>query len=611
MEHLELNSVIGFAGTVKNGIILLPDNRSMIYALGSTIVKRDVINSHDQQFLQGHSDRVTCMSLSPSGRYLASGQVTYLGFQADVIVWDLETLEIVHRLRLHKVRVEDLAFSCNDKWLASIGVQDDNSLVVWNLETGKAVCGSPAASDACHTVKFCRHDEFTIITAGKLNMRVWNFDLANRKVRPTDCNLGKLQRTINTLYIDHNDEFVYAGTASGDVLKVNIRTKLFKHIGPKTRMPQGVVSMTETPSGELLVGGGDGTISVFDDTSLKVLRSIKLDAGGITCLAPHASGQIFFVATSQCSTYVVKYDGLVAELRSTCHSTKIHDVCYPAGYSELFATSSRNDIRVWNARTCAELLRIQIPNLDCNCIAFALDGKAILSGWSDGKIRAFGPQSGKLLYVINDAHVGGVTSIACAHDAEKVVSGGFDGSVRVWRVTSESRVMLGSMKEHKATVNCIKVRKDDSEFVSASSDGSCIIWDMSRFARNNSLFASTFFKAVLFHPDESQLLTTGTDRKITNWDAYDGSAIRIVDGSTAAEVNTLDIAGSGEFFVSGGGDKVVKLWHYDEGQCQAVGIGHSGGVSKVCVSPDQRNIISVGDEGAILIWNIPERFANT
>jgi hypothetical protein len=40
------------AGSVKNGIILLPDNRSMIYALGSTIVKRDIVNSHDQQFLQ-------------------------------------------------------------------------------------------------------------------------------------------------------------------------------------------------------------------------------------------------------------------------------------------------------------------------------------------------------------------------------------------------------------------------------------------------------------------------------------------------------------------------------------------------------------------------------
>jgi len=252
---------------------------------------------------------------------------------------------------------------------------------------------------------------------------------------------------------------------------------------------------------------------------------------------------------------------------------------FPAGYSELFATASFKDIRVWNARTCAELLRVQIPSLDCYAICFSRDGRAILSGWSDGKIRAFGPQSGKLLYVINDAHVGGVTAIACANDPDKIVSGGADGSVRVWRVTAESRVMLGSMKEHKAAVNCIKVRGNDLEFVTASSDGSCIIWDMHRFVRNNSLFASTFFKAVLFHPDESQLLTTGTDRKITNWDAYDGSAIRIVDGSSSAEVNTLDISAEGEFFVSGGGDKLVKLWHYDEGQCQAVGIGHSGTVS--------------------------------
>ncbi len=38
------------------------------------------------------------------------------------------------------------------------------------------------------------------------------------------------------------------------------------------------------------------------------------------------------------------------------------------------------------------------------------DGKSILSGWSDGKIRAFGPQSGKLLYCIQSAHPMGVTA---------------------------------------------------------------------------------------------------------------------------------------------------------------------------------------------------------
>jgi len=65
--------------------------------------------------------------------------------------------------------------------------------------------------------------------------------------------------------------------------------------------------------------------------------------------------------------------------------------------------------------------------------------------------------------------------------------------------------MVASMKEHKGPVNSLELRANDSECVSASSDGSCIVWDLHRFTRANSLFASTFFKAVLYHPDESQV----------------------------------------------------------------------------------------------------------
>jgi WD40 repeat protein len=59
--------------------------------------------------------------------------------------------------------------------------------------------------------------------------------------------------------------------------------------------------------------------------------------------------------------------------------------------------------------------------------------------------------------------------------------------------------------------------------LSACADGSCIIWDLSRFVRLKALFENTFFKAALYHPDESQILTTGTDRKIAYWDAFDGA----------------------------------------------------------------------------------------
>lgn len=40
-----------------------------------------------------------------------------------------------------------------------------------------------------------------------------------------------------------------------------------------------------------------------------------------------------------------------------------------------------------------------------NCVEFMPDGKSIVTGWSDGQVRAFTPQKGKLLYSIADAHI--------------------------------------------------------------------------------------------------------------------------------------------------------------------------------------------------------------
>lgn len=57
------------------------------------------------------------------------------------------------------------------------------------------------------------------------------------------------------------------------------------------------------------------------------------------------------------------------------------DIFY-SGYSDVFATCSKNDIRVWNTNTCKELLRITVPNMDCNTVAISVDGKSIVSGES-------------------------------------------------------------------------------------------------------------------------------------------------------------------------------------------------------------------------------------
>lgn len=332
-------------------------------------------------------------------------------------------------------------------------------------------------------------------------------------------------------------------------------------MGPAKRLfSQGVSCLAVLPSGDLLAGAGDGHIAKLGirDFELKARGELM---GAPTSISLAGDSAHFFCGTSQSNIYWVDCSKLQPELRSTCHSSRINDVAFPRNYSEVFATCALSDIRVWNCKNRAELLRIQVPNLECHCLAFSEDGGTILSGWSDGRLRAFLPQSGKLRFVINDAHVHGVTAVCPYSEAGRVISGGSQGEVRIWRLGKTTQTMEASMKEHRGRVWSIQLTRDNCQAVSSSSDGSCIIWDLHSHSRLLCLFESTVFRQVLFHPEETQLLTAGSDRKITYWERSDAQALRTLVGE-GKEVNALDITKAGLHFLSAGEDKTVRLWDY-------------------------------------------------
>jgi len=401
------------------------------------VVPRNLLKK-TQCFLQGHDNQVNCITVSKSGNLLASGQKTFMGFPADVIIWDFNARREIHRLSLHKVAVTSLAFSYNEMYLATLGGQDDNSLVVWEVETGQAVCGTPAASDTAHSVVFFNNTEFSLVTGGNYHVVVWQFDLPNKKLRASPANLGQLRRITTNLSIDEDDKVVYAGTTTGDILQIDLSRALFKQSCPRggvTRLfSLGVTCSKLLTDGDVLIGTGDGTIARICRDSLRIKGQCQV-LGGVTSLALTSDGTHFFAGSILSNIYWVDVDTLTAELRNTCHHERINYVAFPAGYSEVFATCSITDIRVWNATTRQELLRIQVPNMECYCLDFMRDGRSIVSGWSDGKVRAFLPQSGKLLYAINDAHKNGVTALALA-----------TSSAVAWRARSESGASVSRRK---------------------------------------------------------------------------------------------------------------------------------------------------------------------
>ncbi|XP_018423807.1 PREDICTED: cilia- and flagella-associated protein 52 [Nanorana parkeri] len=605
--QLELESVIGFNGHVPSGMICHPDREHLIYPLGCTIIIES-LSKKKQHFLHGHTNNVSCVTVSKSGRYLASGQVTYMGFKADIFLWDYAKRESCGKLTLHKVKVEALSFSPNDQYLVSLGGQDDGSVILWNVLTGEPICGSPASSvSAGHVLAltFFNNRDDIFITGGNRTLRVWEVDLPNRKLRPIECQMGQLKRVVTSLAVTEDDSCFYCGTTTGDILKMNAKTKLLNSYGPqKGRFSLGVTTLCLLKTGEILIGSGDGKLSLCNGQNYKAAKSVQLQ-GAITSITLRGQGHQFFVGTSQAQIYRFNYSEFKEELIATCHSEAINDIVFPFGTSELFATCAKNDIRVWHTTSHKELLRITIPNMTCNTIEFMRDGKSILSAWNDGKIRAFTPESGRLLYQIENAHSMGVTAIAATSDCKRIVSGGGEGQVRLWEIGRDSQRLVESMKEHKSAILCIKLKGNNRECVSASSDGACIIWDLVRFIRKQMILSNTLFRCLCYHPEEFQLITSGTDRKIGYWEVFDGSAIRDLEGSMSGAINGMDISDSGSHFVTGGDDKLVKVWDYNEGEVTQVGIGHSGSITKIKICPLYKYIISVSNDGAILRWKYP------
>jgi WD40 repeat protein len=316
-----------------------------------------------------------------------------------------------------------------------------------------------------------------------------------------------------------------------------------------------------------------------------------------------------FCATEKGNIYSVVAPDMTASLKGTCHTGSVTGVAFPQSTSEIFASCSlAGDIRLWHVPTGNELLRIEVPNQQCLCVCFNPAGSEIISGWSDGKIRAFGPETGRLLYVINDAHRQVTAITTYSLDTAHIVSGGSEGQVRVWQLgrNSESQTLLATMKEHRTKVNSVKVNHEDAECVSVSDDGTAYTWllEGGRFLRQQQMLKHTNFLGVSYlPPDCAQIVVCGSDRMVTYYDALEGKQLRELELSDK-EILDVAIDPTGTLFACCGMDKMVKVVHYDEGKIVLLGQGHPQPVNCVAWSPDGNHLVSGSADGCVFVWSL-------
>ena len=76
----------------------------------------------------------------------------------------------------------------------------------------------------------------------------------------------------------------------------------------------------------------------------------------------------------------------------------------------------------------------------------------------------------------------GVTALSTALRSG-IVTGGADGSVRAWfwkHGSVSAPRLLATVREHKRDIVSVSVTKDETGIMTASKDGTCIIWALQK-----------------------------------------------------------------------------------------------------------------------------------
>ncbi|RHY60695.1 hypothetical protein DYB34_004661 [Aphanomyces astaci] len=383
---MELEHAIGFSG-ISAGLHYHPNGQDYVYPAGGCIVIASLSDPHNQVFLRGHDANITCLSMSPTGRYLASGQA---GSNADILVWDYPSRQLLFRLSEHDFGINAVAFSHDEKLLVSVGSERDARIFVWDMASGNivttqqklqatvlAVCWGGFHRD----VKRRDTTSYLFATGGTRMLQFWVLNPASGELVASKVEFGApVVRDYTCVQFTPDRETMVAGTTSGDFAVVHVKTRRF--LQSIMACTCGVLSLCTFDAG-VLVGGGDGSLLFFNSEFVDSAKQALVGPiAGLSPLAgsPASSGyynHILMMAGTQSGfIYHVTVHPSSMSSRLICenHSNGVLSVAFAAQHSDRFATISKDcTIRIWDGSDYSVVVRMAVQNAGMpTCLAFSL-----------------------------------------------------------------------------------------------------------------------------------------------------------------------------------------------------------------------------------------------
>lgn len=303
-----------------------------------------------------------------------------------------------------------------------------------------------------------------------------------------------------------------------------------------------VVTCLQFDTDKILTGSDDNNINVYDTNTGALRKTLVGHEGGV---------------------WALQYEGNTLVSGSTDRTVRVWDI------------AKGECTQIFHGHTSTvRCLQILMPTK----IGFGLNGRErimpkqplIITGSRDSSLRIWNlPQLGDKPYIpesntpdvasnpyfvrILQGHQHSVRAIAVHGDT--LVSGSYDHTVRVWRISTGDTI-------HRLTGHVQKV-----------------------------------YSVVLDHK-RNRCISGSMDNLVKVWSLETGSLLFSLEGHTSL-VGLLDL--SHDYLVSAAADSTLRIWDPEIGQCKHILSAHTGAIT--CFQHDAHKVIS-GSDGTLKMWSV-------
>jgi WD40 repeat protein len=325
----------------------------------------------------------------------------------------------------------------------------------------------------------------------------------------------------------------------------------------------------------------------------------------------------------------------------------------------LVAANWIDDILVWDAVTGKERCTIKGPlnkfgrpiHQPISSLAWAPDSIHLASGSADQTVTMWDTRTGKATLVLK-GHSKLVQSVAVSHDGKLLASGDVSGTIKIWDVNGGKEVVTLNVPLDRIA-SYVEWSPDDKQLVSASYDGSVIIWQPgtkepprhfhfaggSRCASwspngariaigtntgvvlilapgtgtvlgqpNGPKVVTTLqghtdqVGSVAWSPDGTRLAATGINGLVKVWQAdHIDQPLTLYEPKRSAQ--TVAWSPNGKRLASTGRDNTINVWDPATQQVTLTLVGHTGGVWSLSWNPAGTRLASASRDKTVKVWD--------